>query len=242
MNDENLGYLPYIAGDCETLGLDRERSPITEIAFILDDGRVCNSKGLESLPFVHAYVDHEKPFEYAEPYATMMAADYFESLFTKADAGTPHTPVLPKHNVAVEIGRLFTDCAQLSHTKLCLSKEFDPKKLAKGTEIQICGKNFESADWAWINNPTNFKGHEFLKMVDYKFLDIGAMASNYTPDGRNPSLSIINGWLGRKEVAHTAYADALDVVFARRYFWCKARGYDYEALMNDGVLRNLGKV
>lgn len=207
-------YRPYVAIDVETLGLDKEKSPIIELVAVLDDGGPINQLPTFKTLFPHVVGDY---FELDA--VVMNAAILKEIKEEKGDLYGEAAERWSKSIVSCEWGKFINWLANAVQR----ANSYDSKLGWKESgNICLAGKNAASSDIPWIIN--NLKRYatetdlkSFKKMVHYKVIDPGSMFMGRVEGGHVPSLGHINKITGRNEnVSHRAQDDAMDVVYAIR--------------------------
>lgn len=217
-----LGYRPYVSGDIETTGLNTTTADVLELAFVYDNG--IPGVNLYTLPFFHCYINHDS-FDDAEPYALHMNANYFTEWVKNKNRDSKYLWLTPEQavNKLNEFLRKSRDSAIAAWDM--------PQGWEKNlNKIQAAGKNFAGFDRPllkeFFTRYSETGAEELMKNIDYKVIDLGAKFDELF--GYVPGLDAINKMTGRKPVSHSAYEDAIDVIAARRYFWCKTHNLNPE--------------
>ena len=220
--NEKMGFRPYVSIDIETTGLDRKRSEILEIAAVFDDGVI--GKPISQMPTFQCLIK-QNSFEYAEPYALQMNKSYFDEFVLKTQGQSKANWLTPTQAVT-QLTKFLMD----AHSRAIATHDVVLGWDRPMSNIEISGKNFGSYDHQVLESfflrlaPTHWPA--LSKIMGYKFLDVGPMF--HADFGFLPGLDAINELTGRNQVSHRAYDDAVDVIFANRYNWCRARGINFK--------------
>lgn len=225
---QTFAFRPYVSGDLEFLGFNKQLAPIVEMAFVLDTGAHGN---LRDLPMFHCFIDHDH-FDYSEPWATNINKRYFEEYVKMKKGESQYNWMKPKEAFKT----LATFLKKASEFAV---ENFDkPQGLEDNIRgaIQIAGKNYGSTDSIVMEHnckkyaPELWSGLD--KAIHYRFIDVGSEFYPYF--GYIPMLDQINQAMGRKTVNHHAYDDAVDVIFAHRWHWAKMNQVPFEGTTYDG--------
>jgi len=215
---ENLGFRPYVAGDIETTGLNKKQVDVLELGFVLDTA--AGDDFISNFPTFHCYIKHDF-FAYSEPFAIGLNHRYF-SEYQKHLKGESQYLWLTPVEAASKLIEFLTKCDHYAISQYDKVKGWE-KPI---NNVQIAGKNFGAFDQEVLNNfflrTAPQHASQLRKHLGYKFIDVGSMGA--LEFGYVPGLDAINKLTGRTEVSHLAYSDAVDVIFAYRYYWCKTHG------------------
>ena len=182
--------IKYVSIDIETCGVDEDTCDIIEFAAVLDD--LTDMKPMDELPVFHRYFIKDKYV--GEPYALSMHPKIFRAIAERSNAEDKW-----KYISATKLGNAF---------KKFLVKYGYEEKHSK-VVITVAGKNFSSFDLQFLKKKT-----DLLKHVDirHRVIDPSIL---YIENGDNAPPATLEckrraGIVG--EVAHTAEADAKDVI------------------------------
>lgn len=195
---------PYLSLDLETTGLDPETHDILSMAMIYDTG-----KGTpEEQPYIHIKIKDPQVVGLNEisgsPVALAMNADLLQELYGWKES--TEGEILNIQDAATKIYEFFME-----------------HKIDSDNKVQVAGKNVHVFDLPLLINyfkrELEHSVSLFSRTVGNSFhhraLDVGSLYADIF--GENVSLSKINKLTGREPVKHTAYEDALDVVYAVRF-------------------------
>lgn len=190
---------PYISLDLETTGLNPETHDILSLAMIYDNGK----GSPEEQPYIHIKIEDESVVSSNQitgsPVALAMNADLLQELYGW------------KESTEGEI-------LSIVDAYSAVSNFFREYNIDSDNKIQVAGKNVHGFDLPLLVKYFNRKlalNSVMTKFFHHRARDIGSMYADIF--GENVSLSKINELTGRGPVKHTAYQDALDVVYAVRW-------------------------
>jgi oligoribonuclease len=171
----------------ETCGLDPETCDILEFGAVLDDLK--NQRPIKMLPTFHCYF--AQPAYKGEPYALSMHGKIFERIASKEKGYDYYAPT--------KFGMTFK--------RFLMQNGYECERDI--ITINVAGKNFGAFDLQFLNRQTDLRKHV---KISHKFLDPAILFVD-RDDNRLPGLSDCKKRAGMSEhVAHTAVADAMDVV------------------------------
>lgn len=186
--------MKYVSIDIETCGLDPETCDILEFGAVLDDLK--NKQPVRSLPSFHCYF--VLPIYRGEPFALSMHHKVFEKI---AARGKPYSYFSP-----TKFGNSFK--------RFLMDNGYECEK--DRVTINVAGKNFGAFDLQFLNRQTDLSKHVKIR---HKILD-PAMLYAMGTDEVLPGLDECKARAGMpKGVAHTAVADAIDVIELIRHEW-----------------------
>ena len=180
--------MKYISIDLETTGLNPKTNDILEFGAVLDD--LTQQKPLDELPRFHAYIRME---EYTgQPYALSMHPQILRKIATREE---PYQYLVPN-----SLGKMFQ--------RFLVKNGYELEK-GRFVRINVAGKNFGTFDLRFLDEQTNFR--DSIR-ISHKILDPGILYLNYG-DETIPGLQecLLREGI-KKEIAHTAIEDALDVI------------------------------
>lgn len=207
---------PYLALDLETTGLDREKSHILQIGWVIDDG-VSPRDQLEK----GSVIIRNPIITYGENYALGMNGWIFAELMKKANEPTKY-PIVSLEKGLFQLMVAIKKAAKLAEEFNRAEGEKYPKN-----NVQIAGKNAGNFDWPIIlsnlkREPSSISEAEYqesamemIELVDHRFIDCGAIF--FEIFGKNPGFAAINKLMGWKDINHDALDDAMNVVVSVRY-------------------------
>jgi DNA polymerase III epsilon subunit-like protein len=184
----------YISIDIETLGLDPETCDIVEFGAVIENG----AENIEDLPKFHAYITKSDKNYKGNIYAINLHAEngIIKKLNERKDKDSPHA--------------YFIGISRLEYRfKEFLSENNYPLY----TPITVAGKNFANFDQPFLK----YNGFPQTISFDFRTIDLGNLFLR-SSDEQIPSLQECKRRAGiGGKVAHTAVADALDVVECIRW-------------------------
>lgn len=188
--------MKFVSIDIETLGLDSEKCDLIEFGAVTYD--LDNPKNFNNLPTFHAYIYPKENQYKGQPYAMSMHPAILRRIAEKMEDKEAH----PEYTFISEssLGFLFK--------KFLVSDGFIADDNGRVT-INVAGKNFMGFDNLFLRKIPKFSKHIGIRS---RVLDPAIL---YYKEGDKalPSLSLCLKRAGLdSNVAHTAVADAIDVV------------------------------
>ena len=201
--------MKYLSIDLETTGVDERNSNVVEFgAVIFDLDKKQTRQELEALPTFHTYVSPPTGTDetyIGQPYALSMHPTIFRRIATR-EKGYEYT--CPKN-------------VEQKFYKFLIDNGFEKSLKDDKIHITAAGKNFGVFDMRFINHCLGFGN---LIRIRHRIIDVGTVYFDPTRDATPPNTEECKKRAGisNTTVAHTAVADALDVIECLQTHYCKA--------------------
>lgn len=179
---------PYASIDIETTGTEHEWCQVLEVGVVIDDWH----SPIASLPQFHCYVVHDRIV--GQPFALAMNAEILRRIDRRDKPENKDYRFLQPYDVGIEL-KSFFKVHGLGETR--------------ETSVICGGKNFASFDLQFLNKIGAFQGIHLC----HRSIEPGMLYWNPWIDAEPPSSKTCKERSGYEgEIAHTAIADAIDII------------------------------
>lgn len=190
--------MKYVAVDIESTGLDYNKHSIIEFAAVIDDLK--DPQPLASLPRFQCYVTSNK-----------------KRVWDRDTLNFGQTKEIAKKVLQQPPDYNYVDESLLVHRfrDFLIEHGYEPSPKNNKVYLTCAGKNFSTFDLRFIEKLPNYEDQLYIL---HRVLDPTPFYLNYEKDDVLPNMEECLYRLGiKKEVAHTALEDTMDVVKLVRY-------------------------